>query len=283
MNKAAVVGGVVGLVLAATVAVAADGATLYRDHCARCHGPQGRGDGPDAATLAHPPRDLRDGFLTRYSTDQLVARIRSGRQLPLALDPVALGKALGDIDAVTAHIRRIPTIDWPEARHGHELFEQRCAGCHGPSGEGALRSATLERVPPDLGAGDVRARLTGDRRMAAVRHALPGMPGLKQVPNDRDARALAAWVVVLSPGYRVYDRYCAVCHGDDGRPPAGLEPADSPKVVFDRAYLDDLAPKELDDAASHMVLTKKPRMPHMAAEVSEGEARAIVEYLRALP
>jgi hypothetical protein len=62
-----------------------------------------------------------------------------------------------------------------------------------------------------------------------------------------------------------------------------MEPPDRPKVVFDHAYLDDLAPKELDDAASHMLLTKKPRMPHMAAELSEGEARAIVEYLRTLP
>ena len=94
MTKAAVVVlGVAVLVLGAGVAAAADGVMLYRDHCARCHGPQGRGDGPEAATLAHPPRNLRDGFLTRHSTDDLVARIRNGRQLPLSLDPVALGLA----------------------------------------------------------------------------------------------------------------------------------------------------------------------------------------------
>jgi mono/diheme cytochrome c family protein len=109
------------------------------------------------------------------------------------------------------------------------------------------------------------------------------MPGLEQVPDENDARALAAWVAVLSPGYRIYDRYCTGCHGDDGRPPAGVEAPDRPKVVFDHAYFGHLDPKELDDAASHMVLTKKPRMPHMAAELSEGEARAVVEYLRALP
>jgi mono/diheme cytochrome c family protein len=283
MTKVAGVLGLVMLVLSAGVTMAADGAILYRDHCARCHGPQGRGNGPDAATLAHPPRNLRDGFLTRYSTDDLVARIRSGRQLPLSLDPVALRKALGDIDAVTAHIRRIPTIDWPAARRGHELFAQRCAGCHGPTGEGAPRTAALERVPPDLGTDEVRARLIGDRRMAAVRHQLPGMPGLEQVADETAARALAAWVAVLSPGYRVYDRYCTGCHGEDGRPPAAVEAPDRPKVVFDHAYLEDLGPRELEDASSHMVLTKKPRMPHMAAELSEGEARAVVEYLRALP
>ena len=34
------------------------GALAYRVRCARCHGEEGRGDGPDAATIAPPPRDL---------------------------------------------------------------------------------------------------------------------------------------------------------------------------------------------------------------------------------
>jgi len=283
MTKAAVMLAVSTLVLGAGVAIGADGGMLYRDHCARCHGAQGRGDGPEAATLAHPPRNLRDGFLTRHSTDDLVARVRSGRQLPLPLDPVALRKALGDIDAVAAHIRRIPTIDWSVARRGQALFAQRCAGCHGPTGEGAAGKVALERVPPDLGAEDERGRLVGERRMAAVRHQLPGMIGIEQVPDETDAKALAAWIAVLSPGYRVYDRYCAGCHGDDGRPPTGSAAPDRPKVVFDARYLADLQPGELEDASTHMVLTKTPRMPHMGAELSEGEARAVVEYLRALP
>ncbi len=40
---------------------APDGRALYRTHCAACHGPQGRGDGPGAA-LNHPrPRDFATG------------------------------------------------------------------------------------------------------------------------------------------------------------------------------------------------------------------------------
>ena len=282
-NASVLVALLVAFVLAARPVSAVDGATLYRAHCARCHGPQGHGDGPDAAALAHPPRDLRDGFVARHSTDDLMARIRTGRPLPLPLDPAALAKALRDIEAVATHIRRLPTIDWPEARRGRELYLQRCEGCHGPTGEGAPAGVTLERVPPNLGDADVRARFVGDRRLLAVRHALPGMPGLQQVPTDADARALAAWVALLSPGYRLYARYCAGCHGEDGRPPTGVEAADRPTVVFDAAYLADLAPGELEDAATHMVVTKKPRMPHLAGELSESEARAIVEYLRALP
>jgi putative copper resistance protein D len=36
----------------------AGGAALYRTHCATCHGPTGRGDGPGGAGLPRPPADL---------------------------------------------------------------------------------------------------------------------------------------------------------------------------------------------------------------------------------
>jgi putative copper resistance protein D len=36
----------------------ASGAALYRAHCATCHGPTGRGDGPAGAGLPRPPADL---------------------------------------------------------------------------------------------------------------------------------------------------------------------------------------------------------------------------------
>ncbi len=37
---------------------AASGADLYAQLCASCHGPEGHGDGPVAATLKTPPPDL---------------------------------------------------------------------------------------------------------------------------------------------------------------------------------------------------------------------------------
>lgn len=36
----------------------ADGAALYHDYCAGCHGASGRGDGPSAVGLARKPADL---------------------------------------------------------------------------------------------------------------------------------------------------------------------------------------------------------------------------------
>lgn len=52
------------LLVALAPAAAADppgnaaGRQLFADYCARCHGADGRGDGPDADTLASTPPDL---------------------------------------------------------------------------------------------------------------------------------------------------------------------------------------------------------------------------------
>ncbi|HEB78156.1 MAG TPA: cytochrome c [Methylothermaceae bacterium] len=40
----------------------AKGESIYRQHCQSCHGPGGRGDGPLAADLPHPPADLTHHF-----------------------------------------------------------------------------------------------------------------------------------------------------------------------------------------------------------------------------
>lgn len=34
------------------------GEEVYQSHCARCHGPDGRGDGPDGLGMQHRPRDF---------------------------------------------------------------------------------------------------------------------------------------------------------------------------------------------------------------------------------
>ena len=94
------------------------GESLYHAHCARCHGPNARGDGQDASLFPEPPRNLRDGVLDRYETDALVRRVRDGRALALTLDPTALRARLQQIDTLQAHLRRIPTIDWPAAHRG---------------------------------------------------------------------------------------------------------------------------------------------------------------------
>jgi mono/diheme cytochrome c family protein len=57
------------------------GAQMYKDYCAACHGMEGSGDGPAAAFLKMPPRDLRtmaqrnDG---KYPSSRVTSTLRFG-------------------------------------------------------------------------------------------------------------------------------------------------------------------------------------------------------------
>ena len=51
------------------------GKALYDQHCASCHGADGKGDGPAAAGLNPPPADFTDAFHSRFYSDAGRVRI----------------------------------------------------------------------------------------------------------------------------------------------------------------------------------------------------------------
>lgn len=98
--------------LAVPVAVAAPspherGRLVFQVHCARCHGPSGRGDGPDAASLHPPPRNLTAGPWRTPASEESVRRtVREG--IPGTMMP-GLAAALGprELDAVVDFVRSL--------------------------------------------------------------------------------------------------------------------------------------------------------------------------------
>ncbi|WP_034177336.1 c-type cytochrome, partial [Burkholderia ambifaria] len=54
------------------------GEHLYAQHCAACHGADGRGEGPLAATLAHWPPTFAGTLLARRLDGELYWRVRHG-------------------------------------------------------------------------------------------------------------------------------------------------------------------------------------------------------------
>src|SRR6202049_4157871 len=54
---------------------------LYSDHCERCHGKTGKGDGADATKFSTSPRDLTDtSRMSAQSDGELFYKISEGRQ-----------------------------------------------------------------------------------------------------------------------------------------------------------------------------------------------------------
>ncbi|HXO62931.1 MAG TPA: cytochrome c [Candidatus Acidoferrales bacterium] len=54
---------------------------LYTNHCERCHGKSGKGEGPDATKFSTSPRDLTDGSrMSPQSDGELFYKISEGRR-----------------------------------------------------------------------------------------------------------------------------------------------------------------------------------------------------------
>ncbi len=258
-----------------------DGQVLYTRWCEGCHGVTGRGDGPDATLFASRPRDLQSGVLARYSIDDLVRRIRTGVPLELALDVSALRARAGEVEALAAHLERLPSVDWRRVEEGQAVYLDRCELCHGRYGAPELTLPPGARQPRDLADPALQASLTQRELATIVREGRRGMPAVDPPVDTRELAELLAFVRLMSPGWELYDRHCAACHGDDGRGTGSFaEETERPTVVFDQAYFRRRDPEQVRTAVWHMLATQRPTMPHFRRVLTDREARAVVTYLK---
>jgi mono/diheme cytochrome c family protein len=86
-------------------AQAKTGTDIFRVRCAMCHGPQGRGDGPMAASLNPRPVDFTDASKRLVTIDSAVAGlIRRGRR---GMPPFAQTLSAAQVDSVVAFIKTL--------------------------------------------------------------------------------------------------------------------------------------------------------------------------------
>ena len=87
------------------------GRTLYKTHCAACHGEGGKGDGPAASAMKPPPRDHTDRAYMSTLTDQDLVQVISlggairGKPL-MPPNPQITGR---DLHALVAFTRSLST------------------------------------------------------------------------------------------------------------------------------------------------------------------------------
>jgi mono/diheme cytochrome c family protein len=266
---------------AATRAAEDDGG--YRRRCAPCHGATGRGDGPHAEAFDPRPADLRAGVLDRHDVDALVRHILDGKAVSLDLDLARLRARSNDVEALVTHLHRLPGIDWRLVDRGEDLYIRHCERCHGRFGRPGPTPPPGVGPPRDLSEPDFQAGMSDIALMDRVRHGRRGMPAIPPLRDAAQLRAVVAYVRLLSPGLALYDRYCASCHGADGRGDQVIEPWLAPRVVFDQAYFVRTDPEALRTRVWHMLSEHKPAMPHFRGRLDEKSARAIVDYLKRTP
>ncbi len=87
------------------------GQAVFAQHCANCHGPAGKGDGPSAAGLPIKPQDLTDGRVLNPLPDHFLRRLVIEGGQAVGLSPLMPGFTpfLSEIqiDEVLAYVRTL--------------------------------------------------------------------------------------------------------------------------------------------------------------------------------
>jgi cytochrome c oxidase cbb3-type subunit 3 len=163
------------------VAAQADGAKLYAENCAACHGVRGWGG-------VGVPLALND-FL-KYSSDEFIAMtIRVGR--PGRVMPRFWHLTEGEIQAIVGTVRSWgppspPYVDKPivgDAAKGKRLFEVNCVSCHGNEaigGAGTGRTFSRDRfmmvIPPALNNAGFQLSVTDEMLKRTITFGRAGSP-----------------------------------------------------------------------------------------------------------
>ncbi len=115
----------------------ARGAELFAQDCAGCHGPNGAGDGPASAWLHPAPKDLTEH---RFTTEDLTLALWAGVEgtaMPAWRDYSR--DEMSDVAAFVAGLGQQgegPEIPDDLLTLGEEVYQARCAQCHGDNGFG---------------------------------------------------------------------------------------------------------------------------------------------------
>lgn len=159
----------------ATRPSAAAGLAIYDEHCVRCHGPKGAGDGDLADRLARPPASLSAPETVRQRSPEEAFDIVSEGRLDLGMPPWK--QSLSEAERWAAVYGAWSFYFTPDRLvRGRSTWKAHCAACHGPAGDG-LSAAPLAD-PAWL------AQRSQQDLFTAARALPEAHPALAELPDD---------------------------------------------------------------------------------------------------
>jgi len=125
-----------------------DGAVIYADQCAPCHGITGKGVGSRASELPNPVTAIGSPEVARESTPALWYTIVTQGNLERYMPPFS---SLSDRQRWDV-IAYVYTLSAPSdiITHGRQLFQANCARCHGELGQGNGPEVASLSTPPRI-------------------------------------------------------------------------------------------------------------------------------------
>ena len=184
---------------------AIDGAGIYKDYCAVCHGDLGNGMTRARRGLNPPPRDFTTKLAkAELSQDRMVSSVTHGRPgtAMMAFDTRLKPE---EILAVVSYIQEkfmltdevILSDDMVTLELGKNLYTSNCAVCHGDDGDGAMWTKTSLNPPPrNFTSIEAMRELTRERMLSSVTHGRPGtaMMSFSKSMSEKEIAAVVDYV-----------------------------------------------------------------------------------------
>ena len=176
----------------------AEGALIYTDKCAPCHGSTGQGDGPQASQLPNPPAALAALEVARKSTPAEWYSLVTQGNLDRFMPPF---NSLSDRQRwnVVAYLYTL-SIPQETLAQGQELYKANCASCHGLQGSGdGSEAASLQVAPTNFTDQERMASRSPTQLFEAISAGIaPAMPTFDTKLTEDERWALAAYLRSLT-------------------------------------------------------------------------------------
>jgi cytochrome c553 len=185
-----------------------DGAQLFKNTCAVCHGEKGEGkDELKTPSIGHQPAYYVQNQLTSFRENRRGVTPEDAQGLMMA----AIAKALQpeQVEAVAQYIETLPLVTpkqltWEGAdlKEGQWLFEMRCMECHRFNGSGEIAFGS----PPLIGLQGWYLAAQLEKFKTGKRGAVPGdVNGAKMVftssfiENEQMLKDIVGYLLTLNP------------------------------------------------------------------------------------
>ncbi|HEY3311574.1 MAG TPA: c-type cytochrome [Anaerolineales bacterium] len=256
----------------------ADGANIYTEKCAPCHGEQGLGDGPMAAQLQKAPKAIGKPEIGRAAAPANWYTTVTQGNINSFMPP--FNASLSDQQRwdVVAYAISLGGSTGAEAEKGKAVYVANCTKCHGEGGNG------IENV--DFTNQALMAKLTQDDIANFTDKGVGSMQGFGGLIPQADVYAVAAYVRAFS--VNAGDETAAVATATPEAPQATATPeaiagaatAGTPTVSTEAAGTPQATPATTDTAAA--TATPSEVVSSIGGAVKNGSGGALPADLKAV-
>lgn len=171
-----------------------NGAAIYVEKCAPCHGDTGKGDGPQASQLPNPATPIGTREVASQASPQEWYAIVTNGNLERFMPPFG---SLSDTQRwdVVAYVYTL-SMSENELALGKDLFLEICSDCHGENGNGkGPQASALASPPPDFNDQAFMAQFsTADFKQVVTEGAAGEMHAFAGLLDDQQLWAVSSFV-----------------------------------------------------------------------------------------